>query len=176
MRADKTVLPLEPERLRALALAYVARFATTGARLKAYLARKIKERGWHDPEDFPDLEALVEQFESLGYLDDASYAAQRSGALMRQGYGARRVRAALTQAGVARDLIAMTVETSEEDRFAAALRFARRRRLGPFGSANADDGAQQRRALGAMLRAGHELDVSLRILKMNEIPKNFDEF
>ena len=36
--------PLDAEKLRELALAYVGRFATTRARLSTYLERKIRER------------------------------------------------------------------------------------------------------------------------------------
>ena len=42
--------------LDALALAYVGRFATTRARLRSYLARKIRERGWEGARE-PDLVA-----------------------------------------------------------------------------------------------------------------------
>lgn len=175
MRADRPVVPLEPEALRSLALAYVARYATTRARLKTYLTRKVNERGWHDSSEPPAFDALIAQFESLGYLDDAAYAAQRSGALQRQGYGARRVRAALAQAGIARDVAIAVAAPSDEEARAAALRFARRRRIGPFGSADSRDSRQLRRALGAMLRAGHDMNVSLSILKMDEIPENLGE-
>ena len=38
--------PLDPARLEELALAYVARFATSAAKLERYLPRKLRERGW----------------------------------------------------------------------------------------------------------------------------------
>ena len=38
--------PLNEERLHELALFYVGRFATTRAKLIAYLSRKLRERGW----------------------------------------------------------------------------------------------------------------------------------
>ena len=38
--------PLDPARLHDLAIHYVARFSTTAAKLEAYLARKLRERGW----------------------------------------------------------------------------------------------------------------------------------
>jgi regulatory protein len=45
----------------------------------------------------------------------------------------------------------------------AALVFARRRRIGPFGPAG-DDRAARERQLAAMLRAGHAFDLSRRIV------------
>ena len=50
--------PLDEARLQEMALAYVARFATSAARLEAYLARKLRERGW-DGKGAPDLVAQL---------------------------------------------------------------------------------------------------------------------
>ena len=45
-RPRKTAQPLDGQRLDALALHYVGRFATTRAKLVQYLHRKLRERGW----------------------------------------------------------------------------------------------------------------------------------
>ncbi|WP_211295199.1 regulatory protein RecX, partial [Novosphingobium guangzhouense] len=99
--------PLNPTRLEELALAYVARFATTQAKLRAYLQRKLRERGWSE-DGAPDLNALVERYAQKGYVDDASWARMKAGSLLRRGYGARRVGEALGQAGVDESLRAET--------------------------------------------------------------------
>ena len=70
--------PLDAVSLRDLALSYVGRFATTGAKLEAYLARKIRERGVAEDADGRlvelDVAGLVEQFAARGYVDDDAYA------------------------------------------------------------------------------------------------------
>ena len=43
---EKSVRPIDGERLEQLALAYVARFAVSSAKLQGYLRRKLRERGW----------------------------------------------------------------------------------------------------------------------------------
>ncbi|MFA7586267.1 MAG: hypothetical protein WCY11_08755, partial [Novosphingobium sp.] len=68
--------PLDPARMEDMALAYVARFSTTAAKLEAYLARKLRERGW-EGETAPDLAALVARFVAVGYVDDAAFAVAR---------------------------------------------------------------------------------------------------
>jgi regulatory protein len=96
--------PLDRGALRDLALHYAARFATTGARLEAYLSRKIRERGlaedamggWCEI----DIPALVARLVELGYVDDDAYARMRSRDLAARGYGGRRVEEALRHAGV----------------------------------------------------------------------------
>ena len=50
----------------------------------------------------------------------------------------------------------------------AALTFARRRRVGPFGPEVADRALRDRQ-LAAMLRAGHPLDLSRRILAARDL-------
>ena len=74
--------PLDPAGLKALALSYVGRYATTRARLRAYLARKVAARGW-DGADEPPLNEIVERCAELGYVDDAGFAAARGAALPR---------------------------------------------------------------------------------------------
>src|SRR3546814_10280527 len=69
--------PLDGERLEQLALHYAGRYATTRAKLAAYLMRKIRERGW-DGAEAPEVEALITRFAELRYVDDAAYASDRT--------------------------------------------------------------------------------------------------
>ncbi|HYD25316.1 MAG TPA: RecX family transcriptional regulator [Croceibacterium sp.] len=147
--------PLDGARLDELALAYVARFATSAARLERYLRRKLRERGW-DGEREPDLGALVERYVTLGYVDDAAFARARAASLLRRGYGPRRVSQALGEAGIDADTRA-EVRPGEAAGRRAALALARKRGFGPFGCERPDR-ARREKQLAAMLRAGHRLD------------------
>jgi len=147
--------PLDPARLEALALAYVARFATSAAKFERYLRRKLRERGW-DGESEPDLPALVGRYVELGYIDDAAFARAKSGSLLRRGYGERRVRQALGEAGIA-EQVREDTRPSEAAARRAALTLARKRGFGPYGREPLDRERRQKQ-IGAMLRAGHRLD------------------
>ncbi len=153
--------PLDIAALEALALRYVERFATTQGKLAAYLARKVRERGWSGPA--ADSAAIAARMAALGYVDDRAYAEARARSLTRRGYGARRVSQALRAAHVAEGDAAPVVEESREDAFAAALALALRRRFGPFAAAPADE-RSRRRQIGAMLRAGHSFSLAKRII------------
>ena len=166
-RARKQARPLDTARLNELALAYVARFATSGGRLSAYLARKIRERGWDD-EVPADVAGLVEAMVARGYVDDAGFAMARGAGMMRRGFGARRIAETLSRDGIEAPLVAQASGTEHERRAAALARLLRRypgrRRLGPFGTGsgeNADlskgrvDPATRARQVAAMVRAGH---------------------
>src|SRR5688572_22723195 len=101
-RTPRPVKPLDPPRLEELALAYVARFATSSGKLAEYLKRKLRERGWEAVAN-PDLPALVERFVAAGYIDDAGFARGRASSLHRRGYGAQRIDQALRGAGIGED-------------------------------------------------------------------------
>lgn len=148
--------PIDALRLEEMALAYVARFATSAGKLADYLKRKLRERGW-EGEDGPDIAALVERFVQIGYIDDATYARSKAQGLLRRGYGARRIDQALGAAGIAEPLREES-RGNEAERRRAAMVLARKRRFGPFAIGDKSDRALREKQVAAMLRAGHPLD------------------
>lgn len=154
-----TAAPLDGAALHRLAISYVGRYAVTRAMLARYLRRKLAERGWAEDGTAP-VAAIVEKCARLGYVDDAAFAAQRGATLARRGFGAARIRAALRAAGVEPEEAGPDADAAA---LAAALVFARRKRLGPYAEA-VRDRDQQRRDLGAMLRAGHAPELARRIV------------
>ena len=161
-RADKKPRPpLDAESLERLAIHYVGRYATTRARLASYLRRKLRERGWTGPG--PEVERLVERLAELRYVDDGAFAAARAAALQRRGYGERRIRQALQAAGIGEQDAEQTRLETRENALAAAIRFAKRKRIGPYSSGG--EGREARhKAFAAMMRAGHPPDVVREVL------------
>lgn len=155
-REPRLPKPLDAARMEEMALAYVARFATSAGKLADYLKRKLRERGW-EGEDGPDIPALVDRFVQIGYVDDATYARSKAQGLLRRGYGARRIDQALGAAGIAEPLREES-RGNEAERRRAALVMARKRRFGPYGLGDRSDRALRERQVAAMLRAGHPLD------------------
>ena len=173
-RERKPKPPLTGKTLEEAALAYAGRFATTRARLAAYLQRKLRERGW-EGEETPPVDALVARMAGLGYVDDRAFATARAASLGRRGYGARRVDVALRAAGIEEEDAREAKADAEDGAWDAALRFARRRRIGPF-AADEGDRAVREKALAAMLRAGHPLDLARRLVsaRPGEVPEPDD--
>jgi regulatory protein len=168
-RPRPTPRPLDESRLRELALAYVGRFATTRSKLRAYLARKLRERGWEGPRD-PDLAALAENLAGQGFIDDAGYAESKARSLTARGYGRRRVIEALRGAGVDEKDSEAARAHSEDRAVSAALRFAERRRIGPFAASQAGRPALEK-AIAAMVRAGHGFDLARAIATLAPDPE-----
>lgn len=157
--------PLDRAALEQLALAYVGRFATSEARLARYLARKLFERGWDDTGLSSEaVAAAVAKCARLGFVDDSAFAHQRGGALGRRGLGERRLRAQLAVDGIASDVAAPVLDAARDGRLVTALAFARRRRLGPYGSGLPHDPRARDKVIAAFLRAGHDAATVQRIL------------
>jgi regulatory protein len=161
----RDVPPLNEKKLQELALAYVGRFATTRAKLRAYLARKVRERGWSGEKE-PDPAALADRFAALGYIDDAAYALSKAEALTARGYGERRVAEKLRTAGIEESDGRAAKRHAQAEAVAAALRFAERRRLGPFAREIVADRKEREKAIAAMIRAGHAFGLARAIVGM----------
>ena len=165
-REKRVPKPLNPTRMNDLALHYVARFATSAAKLADYLRRKLRERGWEGDGD-PGIDALVDRFVAAGYVDDLAYARAKSGSLLRRGYGQQRVNQALGAAGIA-EAVREDVRAAPDAQRAAALAMAKKRRFGPY-AAEVPDRPLRQKQLAAMLRAGHPMDLARAVLEAASI-------
>ena len=161
--------PLDEAALREMALSYVARFATSRAKLGHYLRRKLHERGWAGASE-PSIATMVERLAEAGYIDDPAYALAKARTLGARGYGERRVDVALRMAGIADEDGAAARDHAHGEADEAALRFARKRRIGPF-AAGPVDRRDSDKALAAMIRAGHSFERAKRVLSL---PPDFD--
>lgn len=166
-RGKPAPAPLDQARLRDLALSYVARFATSAAKLEAYLARKIRERGADDDLGPDAVRALVGQLVELGYVDDAAYARAKAGGLLQRGYGARRVEQALRGAGIGED-VRDRVRPDEARARHAALALVRKRRFGPYAVQPADRAGREKQ-IAAMVRAGHGFDMARVLVEAGSV-------
>jgi regulatory protein len=145
-------------------LAYVARFATSRAKLEMYLTRKVRERGWAGTGE-PPIQDLVDKAARAGFIDDAAYALSKARSLTARGYGERRVGQALQAAGIAEGDGEAARDHVRDEAVEAALRFAKRRRIGPYGLGRPDPQAREK-AFAAMVRAGHGFRLARAILDL----------
>ncbi len=171
-REKRPPVPLDPQKLNDLALHYVARFASSRAKLETYLVRKLRERGWagegEDGQPAPDIAGLADRLVELGYVNDAEYARMKARSLGARGYGGRRVAEALHGAGIGEEDCAPVLNYARSQRWDSALRYARRKRFGPYGS-DLPDRDKQRKQTASMLRAGHDFDVTRIVIAASDI-------
>jgi len=109
---------------------------------------------------------VVAKLVASGVIDDAAFATARARRLNRAGRSRRAVTAHLLARGVDRDLAGEALPDDPEAELAAALAFARRRRVGPFRTGEADADLRRREA-GMLARAGFGQEIATRALRMD---------
>ncbi|HTJ64836.1 MAG TPA: RecX family transcriptional regulator [Alphaproteobacteria bacterium] len=165
--------PKPPKRMTPAALAdaalfYLSRFATSSGNLRRVLARKVSRSAAHYGDDpaalMPTIDALVAQHMKTGAVNDTLYAESQVRKLRRRGGSTRIIVQKLSAKGVPAEIVAEAQTTLRDDAgdLEAAMRLAKRRRLGPFRQANRADNRQ--RDLAALGRAGFEYQVAAAII------------
>jgi regulatory protein len=155
--------------LHEAALTHLARYGTTRAGLTRVLDRRVDRWARAQEEVEPAVvqaakravRAVVARLAATGAVDDAAFAASRARSLARGGKSRQAIAAHLAARGVDREVAKAVLP--EGDELAAALAWARRRRIGPFRPGEVD-AAGRNRELGVLARAGFARDVALRAL------------
>jgi regulatory protein len=157
--------PPDARSLQDAALRHLARYSATQAGLLRVLGRRIDR--WARTAD-PDTAAagraaaqaaarsVVSRLAAAGAVDDAAFAASRARSLARAGRSRRAISAHLAARGVPAELTALPDDPAAE--LAAALAYARRRRIGPF--RQPPDAEQRLRDLARLARAGFAQSVA----------------
>jgi regulatory protein len=162
---------ITPSYLENAALHYLERFASSSANLRRVLLRKVARSVAHWGGDAAShgeqVDAVIAKLARLGYLNDAAYAEAKVRALHRAGKGSRTIRATLAAKGVDADLAAGALDSLAEDipepDLAAAIRLAKKRRLGPFRAQGRTE--MRQKDLAALARAGFDFDTCRRVVE-----------
>jgi regulatory protein len=153
------------------ALYYLQRYATSSENLKRVLLRKVKRScSFHEMEVdtfIPLVEDLVTRYTASGLLDDKTFAAARVTSLRRQGLSTRAILAKLQMKGLSAKQIETALKSIDEEKdnpeLAAAVAYAKRKKLGPFRT-KAPDPQKELAALG---RAGFSFDIAKQVLNID---------
>ena len=165
-----------PDYLRNAARYHLDRYPASAAHLRRLLLAKVERSArFHDTgrdEGAAAVDALIAEFLDKGLLDDARYAAGRARSLFQRGASARRIRSALAMKGVAREFIDQALEDLHEEaaepELAAALGYARRRRLGPYRVAAAR-AERREKDLAALGRQGFGYALARRVIEADDL-------
>lgn len=163
--------PVTPERLEAIALFYLERFASSAENLHRVLARRVERsaraHGTDRAAGLAAAAALVARLQAAGLLDDRRYAEAKAASLQRRGRPLEMIRRELARRGVGRADIATATAAlaaaGPEPDLAAAVALAHRRRLGPWRAPEARAAARGR-DLAALGRAGFDYETARRVI------------
>lgn len=168
-RRSKTARPPEPLtklKLEQMALGYVNRFECTASKLKQHLASRVRKLGG-DENAAGWIAELVERYCGSGVLDDARFAKNLASQLTRRGKSSRAISQKLALRGVPSDVASELMTARKQDEpgaeLDAARAYVRKRRLGPFRSAETRD-EHRHKDLASLARQGFSFDIAKRAL------------
>ena len=179
--------PATPASLEKAALWYLERYASTVANLEAVLMRRVRrslDAHGGDPEPLAQaVQEIAARFARAGLVDDRAFAEARVERLARSGKGGRLIRRHLIAKGVAEDLADAVLAARRADEIegaqdadpdlAAAIRYARRRRLGPWRTAARAENRQ--RDLAALGRQGHDYETARAVVDAEDAEALLDQ-
>ncbi len=155
------------------------RFAASTGQFRRVMQRKIdKSCHAHPEQDSGEckhlLDTLIETFQRSGLLNDDIYATGAIRSLRQRGTSARVIMAKMAMKGIPAALVQKTLseidgENEGDAHLLAALKQARRRRIGPFLPPDKPlpEGARDKH-LAAMARAGFDFKTAQRVLSMDK--------
>jgi regulatory protein len=167
-RPDAPPKPLNADRLRKAALAYLERYAASTEQLRRVLTRRLQRAAAAGAAEIgpAEIEGELARLTRAGLLDDAAFARMKAGSLARRGRSRRGIGLALRRLGVAEAGEAALAGLDEDPvaELARAAAFARRRRLGPY-RAPAERAERRQRDLAALGRQGFALAVARQVVE-----------
>jgi regulatory protein len=167
------------------AIDYLGRYTSSryklGQILQRFASRKLTD---YDAKDIAAaIQQTIDQCSQLGYLDDWEFAVTVARSQRRLGRSQAVIRQRLRQHALCDDIIAHALAEADENSangdLQAAIRFAQRRRLGPFAQRHRahhqrlDAHQWKRRDLNAMARAGFSMTTSRQVLDHDD-PNTID--
>jgi regulatory protein len=161
---------ISPKYLERAAVFHLERFSSTAWNLRRVLGRKIERScRFHgdDPAQFAeDVDALIERLVALGQLDDRQYGEALIRRIRRRGGSTRQIRARLREKGLAASLVEELVAPDDgtDPDLAAACRYVRRRRLGPYRPDEQMRRDRRERDLAALARNGFWAATAKRVV------------
>lgn len=173
----KRIRKMTKTRLQNIALYYLERFDSSAANLRQVLKRRVFDYARTAP-DFDTagaegwIEEIVSRFEELGYLDDGRYAGFKIDNYLSAGKPERYIRLKMRQKGVSEDVVDGILQSREFDEEAMALRFASKKKIGPFRPDGESRRQNRQKDLAALVRAGFAYDTAAKIVGA----ENADDF
>ncbi len=163
------------------ALYYLQRHATSVSNFRLVMKRKI-DRSCRffqsDPAPFYEMvENLAERYIRAGILNDQQFAEAKTSTLRRQGRSRQAITAKLRVKGLSVEEIEQALQKADTEHesysdidaeMAAALKLAKRKKLGPYRIATDIDIKERQKEMAVMARAGFSFDIARRVLDYTE--------
>ena len=174
-RKRRAPMKADAASLRRWALRYLDRYAASASHLRRLMDRKIaasaRAHGTEPEAAQAQADALLTELIAAGILNDRAHAEQQAGALRRRGLSRKAVIARLAAKGLDGDDIQSALDEidapSEDPDLEAAVRYARRRRLGAY--RRPEERPDRRdRDLAALARQGFDRELARAVIDSDD--------
>ncbi len=168
----RTLRKITKTRLKNIGLYYLKRFESSVANLRQVLQRRVNDYAYQNPE-FNRAEALqwieevLSEFEGYGYLNDERYSEIKIRGYLAAGKSPRYIRGKLREKGVDENQLDAYLAEEEYDPKEAALRLAKKKRIGPYRQDEALRRENRTKDMGVLVRAGFDYDVVVEVLDLD---------
>lgn len=159
-------------------LYYLERFSASKNHFITVMTRKVRRSCmYHEDQDFEECVTLVrelaDRFEGSGLLNDDLYTDGLVNSLRRRGLSRQAIIHKMRHKGISAEKTVKALESLDETNYEtqadaekqAALKLAKKKKLGPY---NIRDEVDIKKALGVFARAGFSYEVAKSVLDMTE--------
>lgn len=158
------------QRVKNIALYYLKRFESSVANLRNVLRRRVNDYAYHTPdfakqEAYDWIEEILEDFQRVGYVDDARFSELKIKDYLAAGKSPRYIQGKLREKEIDENLIERLISEQEFDPYDAALRLARKKHIGPFSATEEIRKERRSKDLAILVRAGFDYDVAVKVLE-----------
>jgi regulatory protein len=164
-----------PHAIERWAIHHLDRYSSSAMNLRQVLRRRIMRIEIAQEESFPDapewIDATIKEMRAQGFIDDRKYAVALVERLRGRGSSTRKIQSQLSGKGVPWEIVReCTIDAAKGgDELKAALKYARRRRLGPYRLDPETRAEQKQRDLGALGRSGFSYGIASQIIDAEDV-------
>ncbi|MBR1903798.1 MAG: regulatory protein RecX [Alphaproteobacteria bacterium] len=164
---------ITPKRLKNIGLFYLQRFESSVENLRTVLRKRVdayvrENKEFNKNEAYQWIEDVLTEFVNLHYLDDNRFAEMKVRNYLNAGKPVRYIQNKLREKGISAATTEAILATQEYDQTAMALKFAKRKKIGPYRADEKLRDEFHQKDMGTLVRAGFDYDVVCEILNYDE--------
>lgn len=158
-------------------LYYLQRFTSSSENFRSVMLRKVRKScAYHKDQDFEEcaklVDALIDKITELGLLNDEAYVRGMVTSFRNRGIPKRTIIQKLKMKGIPSEQTLQALETFNEERetndrdleFAGALKFCRKKRIGPFNNGKDEE---FEKSLAKLARQGFSYDIAKKAMEID---------
>ena len=174
IKKTKVLRKITKQRLKNIALYYLKRFESSVTNLRNVLRRRVNDYAYHTPdfakqEAYDWIEEILQDFVRVGYLNDERYTELKVKNYVLSGKSPRYIQGKLREKGIDENIIDAVIAEQNFDPFEAALKLARKRRIGPYSKTAEIRMERRSKDLAILVRAGFDYDVAIKVLEIEDV-------